>query len=99
MVNAAHPAPGSPPYAQQLAAREEAPQTWVWEEEPRVVAAVGRGSRGVRRGCESTGPELQIALGAGDGRECPDRGWVKMTIAAAVVESGGGMVYLQDSRG
>ena len=72
---------------------------WVWEEEPRVAAAAGRGSRGVRRGGELAGPEMQIALGAGDGRECPDRGWVKMTIAAAGVESGGGTVYSQDSRG
>lgn len=98
MVNAAHLAPGSPPYAQQLAAREEVSQMWV-EGVPRVAAGAGRGSRGVQRGRESAGPELQIAFGAGDGRECPDRGWVKMTIAVAVVECGGGMVYSQDSRG
>lgn len=98
MVNAAHPAPGSLPYAQQLAAREEVSQMWV-EGAPRVAAGAGRGSRGVRRGGESAGPELQIAFGTGDGRECPDRGWAKTTIAVAVVECGGGMGYSQDSGG
>lgn len=97
MVNAAHPAPGSPPYAQQLVAREEVSQMWV-EGVPRVAAGAGRGIRGVRRGGESAGPEPRIAFGTEDGRECPDRGWVKM-IAVAVVGCGGGMVYSQDSRG
>ena len=66
-----------------------------------MAAAAGRGSRGVRCGCESesAGPKSQIASGTVDGPECPDRGWVKLTIVAAVVESGGGMVYSQDSHG
>lgn len=66
-----------------------------------MAAAAGRGSRGVRRGCESesAGPTSQIAFGTVDGPECPDRGWVKSTIAAAVVGSDGGMVYSQDSHG
>jgi hypothetical protein len=66
-----------------------------------MAAAAGRGSRGVQRGCESesAGPKSQIAFGTVDGLEYPDRGWVKSTIAAAVLESGGGMVYSQDSHG
>jgi hypothetical protein len=66
----------------------------VWEGEHLVAAGAQRGSCGVRRGSALAERELQIALESEKRRACPDRGWVKLTIAVVVVS--GGMVYLQD---
>jgi hypothetical protein len=67
----------------------------VWEGGQLVAAAAERESRGVWRGSGSAESGLQIALGGEKGRACPGRGWVKLMIAAVVVESGG-MVYSKD---
>jgi len=98
MGNAAHPARGSPPYAQRLSAREAVVLMLAQEGRP-VPAEAERGNRGVQRGSVSTESELGFGHGGGNGRACPDRAWVKMMVAAVGVAFGGGTVHSQDSWG
>jgi hypothetical protein len=55
-----------------------------------------RGNRGVQRGSVLTGSGL---LGSENGHACPDRAWVKMTVAAVGIVCGGGTVHSRDSWG
>src|SRR6267154_5110581 len=97
MENGAHPARGSPPYAQQPSAREVV-VLMLMREGRLVLPEAVRENRGVHRESVSTGSELRFGLGGENGRASLDRAWVKMTRAVVGIVSDG-MAHSRDSRG